>query len=52
MTHANPHNITVDEIGETVRIEVDGAVVAESSRARACCARERSSRGTTSRAKT
>ena len=34
MTHANPHNITVDDVGETVRIEVDGAVVAESSRAR------------------
>ena len=34
MTHANPHNITVDEVGETMRVEVDGAVVAESSRAR------------------
>jgi uncharacterized protein (DUF427 family) len=34
MTHANPHNITVDEVGDTVRIEVDSTVVAESSRAR------------------
>ena len=34
MTHANPHHITVDDVGETVRIEIDGTVVAESSRAR------------------
>jgi uncharacterized protein (DUF427 family) len=33
MTHDNPHHITVDDVTEPVRIEVDGAVVAESSRA-------------------
>jgi uncharacterized protein (DUF427 family) len=33
MTQANPHHITVEDVGEIVRIEVAGAVVAESSRA-------------------
>ncbi len=33
-TSANPHHITVDEVGDVVRVEVDGTVVAESSRAR------------------
>jgi uncharacterized protein (DUF427 family) len=34
MTQANPHHITVEDVAETVRIEVGGTVVAESSRAR------------------
>jgi len=33
MTHDNPHHITVDDVAEPVRIEVNGAIVAESSRA-------------------
>ena len=34
MTQANPHHITVDDVADIVRVEVDGTVVAESSRAR------------------
>jgi uncharacterized protein (DUF427 family) len=34
MTQANPHHITVDDVDDTVRVEVDGTVVAESLRAR------------------
>ena len=33
-TSANPHHISVDDVGDIVRVEVDGTVVAESSRAR------------------
>ncbi len=33
-TSANPHHISVDDVGDLVRVEVDGTVLAESSRAR------------------
>jgi uncharacterized protein (DUF427 family) len=33
-TTSNPHHITVEEVGDVVRIEIDGTVLAESSRAR------------------
>ncbi|MEX1007105.1 MAG: DUF427 domain-containing protein [Acidimicrobiia bacterium] len=33
-TSANPHHITVEDVDDVVRVEVDGTVLAESSRAR------------------
>jgi uncharacterized protein (DUF427 family) len=33
-TNPNPHHITVEQVDEVVRVEVDGTVLAESSRAR------------------